>query len=86
MLWKGIGKRLSDVFQARDFNDGFFEQLEDAMIEADMGVHVAAETVEALRLRVRTDDIRDRARLIAALKELLRESLVPRRFPFVPGT
>ncbi len=38
MVWKGIGKRLRQLFQSREFGEEFFDELEDAMIEADMGV------------------------------------------------
>jgi len=86
MLWKGIGKRLRDLFQAREFDDEFYERLEDAMIEADMGVRVAGETVESLRAQARARDIRGRGELVAALKDLLRGSLVAGEIPFRPGT
>ena len=49
--WKGIGRRLRELFQSREFGDEFFDELEDAMIEADMGVRTASEAAEALRRR-----------------------------------
>ena len=45
MPWKGIGKRLRELFRAREFDEEFFHELEDAMIEADMGVRTASEAV-----------------------------------------
>ncbi len=75
MAWKGIGRRLRELFQAREFDDGFFQDLEDAMIEADMGVGVATEAVEFLRQAVRTERLRTRAELLAELKGWLAEFL-----------
>ena len=75
MVWKGIGKRLRELFQSREFDDGFFLDLADAMIEADMGVTVAAEAAGALREAARREGIRTRDALLAALKDLLRGSL-----------
>ena len=85
MLWKGIGKRLRELFQAREFDDEFYAQLEDAMIEADMGVRIAGQTVAALREEVRDRKIRGRDDLVAALKVLLRESVIAREISLQPG-
>ena len=41
--WKGIGKRLREMFTGRPLDDEFYLELEDAMIEADMGVRTAQE-------------------------------------------
>ena len=58
MPWKGIGARLREVFRARQFDEGFFLELEDAMIEADMGVRIASESVDALREAVKKEGLR----------------------------
>ena len=84
VAWKGIGKRLRALFGAREFDDDFFAELEDAMMEADMGVRVAAETVEALRSAARAEGIRTRDRLVAALKDILRPSLVAAEIALEP--
>ncbi len=85
MPWKGIGRKLRELFAAREFDEGFFEELEDAMMEADMGVRVASETVEALRAAARTDGIRSRDELVRALKGLLRPSLLAGEIPLSPA-
>ena len=76
MAWKGIGRRLRDLFSAREFGDEFYDDLADAMVEADMGVRVASETVDALRAAARADSIRTRDGLLAALKDILRPSIL----------
>ena len=83
--WKGIGRRLRELFQSRDFGDEFFDQLEDAMIEADMGVRTAAEAREALRAEVRSRGIRSRDVLLAELKRRLRAVIIAREIALVPG-
>lgn len=85
MPWKGIGRRLRELFQAREFNEEFFHELEDAMIEADMGVRTASETGEALRKVVRDEGLRTREDLLAAFKARLKSFLRARELPLTPG-
>jgi fused signal recognition particle receptor len=84
--WKGIGRRLRELFQTRDFGEEFFEELEDAMIEADMGVRTATEAGQSLRDAVRARGIRSREALLAELKSRLRSTIVAREISLVPGT
>jgi fused signal recognition particle receptor len=79
MPWKGIGRRLRELLQSRDFNADFFTELEDAMIEADMGVRVATDVTERLREAVRERGIRGRDEL----KSELRHSIIAREIPLV---
>jgi fused signal recognition particle receptor len=85
MLWQGIGRRLRELLQSREFGDEFYEELQDAMIEADMGVRVATETSQALREAAGTQGIRTREGLRAALKGLVKGFLLAREIPLVPG-
>lgn len=85
MHWRGIGGRLRDLFQSRGFNDEFFHDLEDAMIEADMGVRIASETGDALRKVVRDEGLRTREELRAALKAHVKLFLRARELPLAPG-
>jgi len=84
--WKGIGRRLRELFQTRDLGDDFFDELEDAMIEADMGVRTASEASGALREAVRNRGIRSREDLLAELKNRLRSTIIAREITLVPGT
>ena len=86
MLWKGIGKRLRELLQSREFGDEFYAELEDAMIEADMGVRVASETTKSLREMAAKNGIATREGLRAALRDLVKGSLLAREIPLVPGT
>ena len=85
MPWKGIGSRLRELFQAREFNEEFFDELEDAMIEADMGVRIASETGEALRKIVKERGLRTREDLLSAFKSHLRSFLKAQELRLTPG-
>ncbi len=85
MAWKGIGAKLRELFVVREFDEGFFGELEDAMIEADMGVGVATETAAELREAARKNGIRTRDDLLGKLKDIIRGSLVAREIVLVPG-
>lgn len=84
MPWKGIGRRLRQLFQSREFGDEFFEELEDAMIEADMGVRVASEASDGLREAARRLGIRSRGELLVELKAALRSMIVAREISLQP--
>ena len=85
MPWKGIGRKLRELLLAREFDEEFFRELEDAMMEADMGVRIASETAELLRAAARKDRIRTREELVRALKGILRPSLVAGEIALAPG-
>ncbi len=83
--FRGIGRRLRELFQSREFAEEFFDELQDAMIEADMGVRTAAETVEALRTEARSRGIRTRSELLAELKSRLGGLVLAREIVLAPG-
>ena len=82
--WRGIGRRLRDLFQSREFGDEFFDELEDAMIEADLGVRSASETTDALREAARSRGIRSRTELLAELKRILGAWVLAGEIELVP--
>jgi fused signal recognition particle receptor len=85
MLWKGIGRRLRELFQAPEFNEDFFHGLEDVMIEADMGVQFAKDSSEAMQKVVRNEGLRTREDLLAAFKAHLKSFLKARELPLTLG-
>ncbi len=85
MAWKGIGQRLRELFQAREFGQEFYDELEDAMIEADMGVRTAAETAQALRETARTRGMRTRVEVLSELKSMLRAVVKAQEIRLAPG-
>ncbi len=85
MQWGGIGKRLRQLLASRQPDESLFEELEDAMIEADMGVRTAAEMVDGLRQRAREDRIKTRAEMVSVLKDELRSILRASEIPVPKG-
>jgi fused signal recognition particle receptor len=48
----GLGKKLRELFQRPARDETFYEEVEDALIEADLGAVVASELVKSLRAGV----------------------------------
>lgn len=68
---KGLGERLKGLFRGRSpQEEAFYEELEDLLIEADLGSKVTFETVESLRERVKNS--KGKEEIATALRELLK--------------
>ncbi|MBI3041431.1 MAG: signal recognition particle-docking protein FtsY [Betaproteobacteria bacterium] len=77
-----LGGRLAGLFGAsRALDESFYEELEAALITADVGVAASAHLLGELRRRARQEGISDPARLKVALEAALRELLEPIAVP-----
>jgi fused signal recognition particle receptor len=77
-----LGDRLSGLFgTARPLDKAFYEELESALITADVGPTASAHLIEELRARANREGIADAARLKQALQSVLRELLDPVAVP-----
>src|SRR5262249_39751563 len=65
-------------------DDAFFEDLEAALITADVGPAASSHLIESLRARARRDGVADSAQLKQALGTALRELLEPIAVPLDP--
>ena len=70
---RGIGARLKSIFRTSGITEETFEDLEDLLVEADIGAAAAMEVVDGLR---RARGLKDRDGLIALLKEELKSYLI----------
>ena len=70
---KKITTNLFSGFTEAD--EAFFEELEETLILADLGMNTALEAVEQLRQRVRKEMLRDQEEVKAALREILAEMI-----------
>ena len=70
---KKITTNLFSGFTEAD--EAFFEELEETLILADLGMNTALEAVEQLRQRVRKEKLRDQEGVKAALREILAEMI-----------
>ena len=77
-----FGSRLAGLLgSARPLDESFYQELEGALITADVGVAASAHLLAALRSRARREGITDAARLKEALQAVLQELLAPVAVP-----
>jgi len=72
-----IGNRIRALFQARRAEASLYDELEDLLIEADVGASLAVELVGELKARTAKERPRDESGVIAILKELMNVHLRP---------
>ncbi len=68
----GLGTRLKQLFSGSRDTEEFYEELEDLLIEADLGARLAMAYTDRLR---RTGRVRERSELVAQLRQFLLEDL-----------
>lgn len=82
---KGLGEKLKGLFRGTSQEEEeFYEELEDLLIEADLGSKVTFETVEALRERVKSEKLKGKDGVARALKDLLSEYVKARDLSLDP--
>lgn len=59
----------------KNIDESLYEELEEIMIEADMGADIALDLVEKLRQEVKKQKIKDAAEVKPLLQELIKEAL-----------
>lgn len=73
---KAMDQALGGVFTAfSGIDDDFYDELEESLILADLGVETATKAVERLRQRVRDNRLKEAEEVRAALKDILAEML-----------
>ncbi len=70
---RSLGARLRDLFGSQD--QDFYEELEDILIEGDIGPATAAGIIDVARAEIRGRSSRDRDRFFQLLKAQLGENL-----------
>lgn len=80
-----LGYRLATIF-GQGLSEETWEELEESLIAADVGVEASLELVEGLRDRCREENVRTGEAALALLKEILRLELgvVDRRLRYRP--
>jgi fused signal recognition particle receptor len=68
---QGFFGRIGTLFQANEITDDTWDELEELLIQADLGINTAQEVVEKLKLRVRRDSIKRLQDARGALKDEL---------------
>ncbi len=70
-FFKKIGEKLKNLFSTNKIDEEFFENLEDTLIEADLGSKLTLEVVEALKEEAKSERITDAGALQLKMKEIL---------------
>ena len=70
-----LGATLSSVFSASELDDDFYDELEESLILADLGVDTACKAVEQLRRAVREQKLKTTQEAKSALKQILTNML-----------
>ena len=72
---EALGNTLSNVFTASEIDDDFYDELEESLILADLGVETALKAVEKLRKTVKEQRLKEAEEAKNALKQILTEML-----------
>ena len=70
-----IGATLGDLFKFSELDDDFYDELEESLILADLGVDTSVKAADLLRKRVKEDHIKTTEEAKTALKEILVDML-----------
>ncbi|HET7558952.1 MAG TPA: signal recognition particle-docking protein FtsY [Limnochordia bacterium] len=70
-----VGKIAAAVRRHKRIDEALYEELEEALIQGDVGVETTLAALESLRERVRAERITEPEALLAALSRILREPL-----------
>ncbi len=70
-----LSSTLGNVFSASEIDDDFYDELEESLILADLGVETATRATDALRKRIREEHIKSAQEAKDALKAILVEML-----------
>lgn len=69
---KGFVEKVMDIFNNKNIDEELYEELEEALIQGDVGVNTALNLVERLRKREKEEKIKEAEKL----KELLVEEII----------
>ncbi len=71
-----LKKITSNLFSGfTEADEAFFDELEETLILADLGMDTAVDAVEKLRARVRKEKLRDQEEVKSALREILAQEM-----------
>ncbi len=68
---ESIRRKMDSLLSGGELNDDFYDEMEDILISADVGVNASVEIVQELREYARKNKIRNSDDVRSALKEVL---------------
>ena len=72
-LFSKFSAKIKQLFSSRKIDEAFFEELEDTLIEGDLGARLTDEIIETLRKEAKAKNLVEAADLQDLMKELLRQ-------------
>lgn len=72
---QGIMRQMGDLFRSASFGEEFYEELEEILILADVGVATTTHIIELLREKIKTEHVKDADEATKLLKTILKEIL-----------
>ena len=72
---KGFFTKLKEVFTGKPIDDEMYEELEDLLIQSDLGFDMTLRTIEELEERVKKAKAKDSEEVYEILKQILREKI-----------
>ena len=72
---EALSNTLANVFTASEIDDDFYDELEESLILADLGVETSVKATDLLRKRIKENHIKSAEEAKAILKEILVEML-----------
>ncbi len=73
MFFKNLGNKIKNLFTSRKIDEAFFEELEDTLIEGDLGARLTEEITEELRKAAKEE----KAKSVEDLQLLMKDILSP---------
>ena len=77
MFFKRFGEKLKSLFGGRKIDEEFFDELEDTLIEGDLGARLTDEIITELRETARREKITEAGDLQSRMKEILSGYIKP---------
>lgn len=75
MLKKSLGQKLKEIFRIKTIDKTFFDDLEDLLVESDMGVSVSVDIVKSLRQESEAKKIFEKESLYNLLADIVSEKV-----------
>ena len=72
---KGLGEKIKTLFGIGNKDEAFFEELEDILIEGDLGAVTALDAVSELRERIKTKKLKNESCFLSEMKSILESSV-----------
>ncbi|MDX9802196.1 MAG: signal recognition particle-docking protein FtsY [Spirochaetia bacterium] len=75
-----LGQKLKNIFKSNIGNEEFFDNIEDVLVESDMGIGISVDVVKKLKETASKKKISEKENLYKLLKEIISEKILEYKF------